>query len=162
MDQRTHPTTHDAGPRGPGPRGKRHAPGRRRERGVAALEMALVTPILLLLITGITTIGHAMVVRFMLSSAAYDGARTCALARIPTAKCVNTVVKRKLGGTKKWCNGGSGPKVRAHARKDPAYPAVSYLDVTVSCSYVGVVAAGFLQKNGLTLTKIEARAAMPY
>lgn len=134
----------------------------RRERGAATLEMALVTPILLLLITGVTTIGHAMVVRFILSSSAYDAARTCALARVPTSKCASTVATKKMGSTKKWCNGGGGPSVKAYARKDPAYPAVSYLDVTLTCSYAGVVGAGFLQKNGLTITKIEARAAMPY
>ncbi|MCT1433984.1 pilus assembly protein, partial [Dietzia maris] len=50
-----------------------------RDRGAAAVEFALVLPILLLLVLGILEFGRAYHVQTILSNAARDGVRVMAL-----------------------------------------------------------------------------------
>ena len=57
----------------------------RGERGAAAVEFALVVPILLLLVLGIAEFGRAYNVSTTLSSAAREGARTMALQNSTSA-----------------------------------------------------------------------------
>jgi len=132
----------------------------RRDGGAVALEMALVTPILLLLILGISTIGHAMVVRFMLSSAAYDAARSCTLERTPTVKCARELIHKKMGATKKWCI--SGPSVKAVVAKQPGFITVNAFEVKVECNYGGHIGKAYLAKSSLIIATLHARASMPY
>lgn len=124
--------------------------------------MALVFPVLLLMILGIATVGHAMVIRFVLSSTAYDAARTCGLARQVNSKCVRTVVRRKMRDTQRWCNGGSGPRITAQALGDPNYPSVNTFEVGLNCQYGFGIGGGYLRSQGLVITNIEAKAVMPY
>jgi Flp pilus assembly protein TadG len=58
---------------------RRPARGRDRERGAAAVETALVLPLLLLLICGLIDIGRMLNVQISLSAAAREGARWAAL-----------------------------------------------------------------------------------
>lgn len=53
--------------------------GKRRERGAAAVEFALVVPILLVLVLGIIEFGRAYQVQTTVSAAAREGARSMAL-----------------------------------------------------------------------------------
>jgi Flp pilus assembly protein TadG len=51
----------------------------REERGAAAVEFAMVVPLLLVLVLGIAEFGHAFQVQGTLSAAAREGARVMAL-----------------------------------------------------------------------------------
>jgi Flp pilus assembly protein TadG len=55
-----------------------------RERGAAAVEFALVLPLLVLLVVGIAEFGRAYNLQTTLSAAAREGARTMALEDDPT------------------------------------------------------------------------------
>ncbi|WEV76986.1 TadE/TadG family type IV pilus assembly protein [Janibacter cremeus] len=57
---------------------------RRQDRGVAAVEFALVLPLLVVLVLGIAEFGRAYHVQTMLSAAARDGVRVMALQDSPT------------------------------------------------------------------------------
>lgn len=57
----------------------------RRERGAAAVEFALVLPVLLVLVLGIVEFGRAYNVQTTLSLAAREGVRTMALSNDQTA-----------------------------------------------------------------------------
>ncbi len=54
-------------------------PHRDKDRGAAAVELALVLPILLLLLMGIVEFGQAYYTKIALTAAARDGARALAL-----------------------------------------------------------------------------------
>ena len=56
-----------------------------RERGAAAVEFALVVPILIALVLGIAAFGRAYNIQSSLSMAAREGARAAAIADSPTA-----------------------------------------------------------------------------
>jgi Flp pilus assembly protein TadG len=130
------------------------------EQGATALEFTLMLPVFLILLLGTISIGHGMVVRYLLNSAAYDAARACALQRLPTSACANTVVKKKLGTAVKWCAGS--PKVTATNAPNPDLDAVRTLEVNIDCSYGGIIASSYLQTHGLWIKSIRAKAAMPY
>ena len=136
-----------------------HPARSRAEEGVAAVEMAFVLPLLLVLILGTATLGHAVLVRFLLHSAAYDAARTCALARQTTAACASPLIKTKLGSTLNWC---STFQVAAVDQPVPGLPTVSTFEVRLTCAFSGGVGAGFLKSHGLVITTINARAVMPH
>lgn len=53
--------------------------GTRRERGAAAVEMAIVLPLLLLILGGVVEFGRAMFLQNMATNAAREGARMRAL-----------------------------------------------------------------------------------
>lgn len=132
----------------------------RGEQGAAALEFALVMPVLLMILIGIAVLGHAMMVRFMLNGAAYDAARTCSLQRMPTSACVTGIVKKKLGKTLKWC---SSWKAVPKTTKEPGLVEVYSLEVSVDCIYGGIIASkSYHASHGLTLGTLRARASMPY
>jgi Flp pilus assembly protein TadG len=52
---------------------------RRRDRGAAAVEMAIVLPLLLMVIAGIADLGRAFYYQLVISNAAREGARMLAL-----------------------------------------------------------------------------------
>ncbi len=73
-------------------------------RGVAAVEMAAITPLLLILILGIWEVSRMVEVQQVLQNAAREGARQAASGRI-SASAVKTVVSNyltsnKIDGTK--------------------------------------------------------------
>lgn len=146
---------------------RHHGSDARRESGVAALEFALILPALLLVILGTVTLAHAFIVRFMLSSAAYDAARICTLARQPTQGCASGMVTKKLGNTLKWCSNGS-VAVNATDAAEPGFtgaggvPLVSAFEVRVSCEFTGGVGTGFLKSKGIVIASLQARAVMPH
>lgn len=137
--------------------------GRRDEAGIAALEFALVLPILLSLILGIISIGHGLVVRYVLSSAAYDAARACAMERRVNSACAAPIVMDRLtqAGGALWCNGMPTVTVPA-PQPEVNLITVQRAVVEVDCAYRGIIGQGFLQQEGFALFNIRARAAMPY
>ena len=56
-----------------------------KERGAVAVEFALLAPILVMLLLGITELGRAYNVQSSLSSAAREGVRVMAIGNNPTA-----------------------------------------------------------------------------
>lgn len=133
---------------------------KRREQGAAALEFALVLPILLMLLLGTIAIGHGLVLRFLLSSAAYDAARVCTLGRKPTPACARSVVDKKLGGLTKWCK-----TLQVTAQSTPAagFAAVNALGVELDCNCSGVIStAAYLGQHGMLFGNVKVRAVMPY
>lgn len=58
---------------------------RSSERGAAAVEFALVLPLLVLLVVGITSVGRAFWVQTTLSNAAREGVRAMALQNSPSS-----------------------------------------------------------------------------
>lgn len=65
--------------------GGRRAPRRPEDRGAAAVEFALVVPILLLLVFGIISYGFMLTFRQAISQAAAEGARSAAVAPSTTS-----------------------------------------------------------------------------
>lgn len=131
-----------------------------KDAGVAALEFALLLPLLMILVVGVIVIGHGLVTRYILSSAAYDAARTCALARAPTAGCARAIVNSRIGSASKWCR---SLNVSVNNAAAPGYPAVTALEVRADCAYTGVIGtSGFASKQGLSIAQVRARAVMPY
>lgn len=117
-------------------------------------------PILVMLLVGTIAIGHGLVVRFLLSSAAYDAARACTLARQPTSTCARTVVDNKLGGLAKWCK---SLQVVAHSAPAPGFTTVNTLEVELECNSSGAVSnAAYLGSHGMLFGNIRVKAAMPY
>jgi Flp pilus assembly protein TadG len=58
---------------------------RRDERGAAAVEFALVAPLLIMLVMGIISFGYMLSFRQALSQGAAEGARAAAVSAYPTA-----------------------------------------------------------------------------
>ncbi len=54
---------------------------RRRDRGAAAVEFALVLPILIMLLLGVIEFGYAMFVQSTIAGAAREGARSLAITQ---------------------------------------------------------------------------------
>jgi Flp pilus assembly protein TadG len=69
---------------------------RRNQHGAAAVEFALVLPILLLLVFGIIDFGYMSYNRNQLTNAAREGARNGSLAR--TTAVINSSIDSSLGG----------------------------------------------------------------
>ena len=121
--------------------------------------MALLLPVLLLLVLGLATIGHAMTVRFMLSSATYDAARTCTLQGKTTSMCARTMMKRKLGKSLNWC---SSLQVTVKNANEAGYTAVKSFEVNSTCTYKGPMGSKLLSSNKIHIVTLRARATMPY
>ncbi len=132
---------------------------RRNESGAVSLEMALLLPILLLLVLGLATLGHAMTVRFMLSSAAYDAARLCTLSGKQGSACAQAAMKKKLGKSANWC---STLSINGKAYAEAGYTQVNSFEVNATCAYKGAVGTKFLASYKITLATLRARAVMPY
>lgn len=64
---------------------------RQRDRGASAVEFALVAPVLILMLLGIISFGHAFHVQSVLSNAARDGVRIMALNDSPSDALDTTV-----------------------------------------------------------------------
>lgn len=59
--------------------------GRRRERGAAAVELALLLPVFLLVIAGIVDFGRALFTQITLTNAAREGARAAVVSTMSPA-----------------------------------------------------------------------------
>jgi Flp pilus assembly protein TadG len=71
----------------------RKFPGQTRRRGAAAVELAVVLPLILLLLTGIWEVGRMVEVQQILSNAAREGARQAATGQFTNAQVEQIVVQ---------------------------------------------------------------------
>jgi len=107
------------------------------DQGSAAVEFALVLPVLLLILFGIIDFGRMMNARIVISQAAHEGARAVAIGADPAT--VSQVVGRALGSV------GADFTVVQDCAADPDGDAE--VEVTYAFSYVTP-----LLGDGLTLT----------
>ena len=129
---------------------------------MATVEFALILPLLLILALATTTLCHAFLTRFLMHSAAYDAARSCALARTGNdSTCVTGILNAKLQKVTMACEGGIKPQVTPKSLGQPL-EGVTSLEVELKCDFIGGIGRGYLQKHGLKIATITARAAMPY
>lgn len=97
----------------------RHRPRRQRDRGAAAVEAALVLPIILLLVFGIIDFGRMINAQIKVTEAAREGARALALDDpLASGDLVNNRVSTIMGnptsvpsGDKTTCLEGSAAEV---------------------------------------------------
>jgi Flp pilus assembly protein TadG len=113
------------------------------ERGAAAVEFALVVPLLILLFLGIVEFSQALQVQARLSAAAREGARVVALTSDP-AKAI-TAVHGAVDSL-------DFPDSQISISPDACKADDSTDTVTVSVTYTQPFAAGLLGKNGVELT----------
>jgi len=78
---------------------RRNTTAQRHERGNAVIEFALVLPILLLVVFGITEFGRAFLTLNILNTAAREGARL-AVVTAPDVDAVRTRVTQVLGAAR--------------------------------------------------------------
>ncbi len=132
-----------------------HVPGRRRvaarllgERGAAAVEFALVAPVLLLLLFGIIEFSKAFHNQANLSAAAREGARSMALGHTPAEG--RAAVRAAAGGL-------TLPDARITMTPTSCAGAPRNTTVTVTVRYHQTAVGGLLGTAGFDLT---GKAAM--
>lgn len=120
--------------------------------------MALVTPVLLLIIIGALTLGHALYVRFRLTDHAAAAARACALAGTDNQTCANATWKRvkEAEGSCAWL------RVRVNRVSLGDLGSVQALSVQMECRYAGGIARAFWAREGTTLNNLTVAALAPF
>jgi Flp pilus assembly protein TadG len=118
--------------------------GRRRDRGAAAVEFALVVPVLLLLVLGIAEFGRAYNIQTTVSAAAREGVRSMAVQNDPGAA---RAAARRAAPTLDLSDGD----IRVSPTSCPVPSAATPVTATVTVTYT----MGFLTTlfaRSLTLT----------
>lgn len=115
-----------------------------RDRGAAAVEFALVLPILLLLVIGILEFGRAYHVQTTLSNAARDGVRVMALQDSVTAARTTT----KASAQSLTLNDAMISVTPSTCSSSAAEPGMA----TVTITYPFALASGFLPIDDFQLT----------
>jgi Flp pilus assembly protein TadG len=108
------------------------APKRRsalRERGAAAVELAIVLPLLLLVIGGIVDFGRAFYTQIVISNAAREGARMMAVGGYSTSQVTTRTQLATASGLP------SPPSVTLSACATEAATGLSVARVTVSAPF---------------------------
>lgn len=121
--------------------------------------MALLLPILLVLVLGVASLGHAMAVRFMLSGATYDAARICTMQGKADNSCASSMVKHRMGTSAKWCGPLHTTGVLSGAQA--TYNEVKLYDVNANCTYTMPLVKSLAQYK-IKMTTLKARATFPY
>ena len=129
------------------------------DRGAAAVEFALVLPLLILLFLGIVEFSQALQVQARLSAAAREGARVMALPSDPdepmTAEAKTAEAKQTVHGAVDSLDFPDSQitiSPTACPSTDPTDPTYSPETVTVTVTYTQPFVAGLLGKNGVELT----------
>jgi Flp pilus assembly protein TadG len=82
---------------------------RATNRGQSVIEFALVLPILLLVVFGITEFGRALLTVNILNAAAREGARVAAISGDSTSAVSSVVAVLQAGRVKNWAISVAGP-----------------------------------------------------
>ncbi len=131
----------------------RLAPNARQDRGAAAVEFALLLPMLLLLVFGLIDFGRALNAQITLTQAAREGARLAALGE-PNVVSGTQAAATGLSPvtvTVTSCPAGAGAGVNAVVRAT-----YSFSFVTPVTAIAGIFGSGF----GSTMT-LTAQGVMP-
>lgn len=145
------------------------ANGRRDgELGAVALEMAIVTPLLLLLIVGALTLGSAVFARHLLLEAASSVTRVCALRQLrDSADCDALAQQCRDGGFSPacrkvypWCDDITATVEAQSQGEGTAGPQLQWMTVNLTCTFTR--GAAFLSSFGIPLARLTASALMPY
>lgn len=83
--------------------------GRRRERGAAAVEFAIVLPILLLFLAGIIDFGRAMYTQAIVTNAAREGARAAVVNANASARATAAATPLTVAVAAGTCPAVGGP-----------------------------------------------------
>ncbi len=127
-------------------------------RGAVAIETALALTVVMLVLVGGVTLGHAVTVRHVLSSATARAVRVCTVAGGDIGGCMDDQVRQELidAGVAGRC---PDLNIEPEAIDLAGIPAVR---VAATCGYDGMPGAAWLTANGvndgLVLT---AQATMP-
>ena len=109
----------------------------RGERGAAAVEMALVLPVLLLVVGGLIDFGRAFYANMVLGNAAREGVRMVALGGYTTAQINQRITDSTPGGLT-WSY-GAGTPTTCPASPGPTDFATVSLSHTFSYTVLDVV-----------------------
>jgi len=112
-------------------RARTRACARRDEEGAAALEFALVLPLLLLIVFAIISYGYMFSVRQALTQAAAEGARAAAVAPSNQSTAATSAVNNALSGYSMTCGSGGLTCTPVQA----ACGSATCMSVTVSFAY---------------------------
>lgn len=114
----------------------------RADRGAAAVEFALIMPILLLLVFGIISYGYMLSFRQAISQAAAEGARAAAVAQVAADRDDNAIdaVNEALDSYGVTCAGVTGPLLRNDDTVGDCSVTVAACanDSTVQCATVSI------------------------
>ena len=124
---------------------------RNRERGAAAVEFALVLPILIMLIFGIIDFGRMLNARITITEAAREGARAAALQ---TGEDAANTIDTLVGGMKTTMT----PYVIVSCGEHPAPGQDATVTLNYRFEFVTPLAFFGVGGNGITLTQT---AVMP-
>lgn len=107
----------------------------RSERGAAAVEFALIAPVLLALVFGIIDFGRAMFTYNVLTAAVREGARTAAVSGISTMTFDPAPAKARVAD---YINGAFGVTTFSSANVDVTYAAgTGLITVKFADAYAG-------------------------
>jgi Flp pilus assembly protein TadG len=128
--------------------GKRRAPVKRNSRGVAAAELAVCLPVVVLIVIATIEACSAMFLKQSLTVAAYEGART-ALAERTIPGSVEAAVNQVLTDRKV-----KGASITIKPTNIAALQPGDYIDVTISapCNSNSVVPTTFYRGRSLQAT----------
>ena len=114
------------------------------QRGIAALEFALILPLLLLLLGGMVEISLMLYDQAILTNASREGARAGIVLRQPkpSAADIEVVVLNYATGALVSLGAASAPSVIVEQAPDPLF--ATPLRVTVSYDFAGFAAVGVL------------------
>ena len=117
---------------------------RKPERGIAALEFALILPLLLLLLGGMVEISLMLYDQAVLTNASREGARAGIVLRQPkpSAAEIETVALNYASGALVSLGAASAPAVTVDQAPDPIF--ATPLRVTVTYDFAGFAAVGIL------------------
>lgn len=149
---------------------------RRTERGVAALELALVFPIFVVMMGGIFTFSLTYLSRQLMSNLASEVARACVLrsynGQNAIISCVQPMGQRLAARTPGLCYGAAvsfvpsivNPGVQGfNEGSDGDYIQESLLKVNVSCHWpMGAGMANLYNKPLMTPGLVQAVSTEPY
>lgn len=128
--------------------GRLSARARRTDRGAAAVEFALVLPILAALVFGIINFGYVLTIRQAASQAADEGARAAAVAQSDPSTKGMDAIQSALGEQNLACtSGGCSVKTSPCTNDSTATCAVAVVSVNAAPLIPGF---GFGLPNTLT------------
>ncbi|MBI4508442.1 MAG: pilus assembly protein [Deltaproteobacteria bacterium] len=127
---------------------------RPRERGAVSVELALVTPILLMLVLGGVHLGRALGARHRLSEAVSQATRSAAIANVDNQATIATYVRTRMDAAGPGCT-----EIRVRSSVSTNAFGIRALEVMASCTLPAPFGERLLGAMGPS--EVSASAAMP-